>query len=630
MTVRQALNSNPFPIKHGSERTKTPLSGSLPINHRIVTVTQKNSTSIDYRKKVEERFGKSVVEQYLTTYFSSYEIQVKNNDKLVFKLLARLLRRQLNLHRVSLLDGKAAQIQENKSKLDPLAKEIQELNQQGSYIKARKKLIIIYHKLKSVKTINSKNSASIQHKLYKLKEDNQPIDPSLLRKIGIVISAIMRLFCRLFPVQDNWNEIPAEKIPKGKKLLLGSIPNSLSWDAKTLKKSGVRAVLSLLEPFESEKRSLSRPYSYHEWAAHEIIQGEIEAKDHEPLDPEQLSIAADFIHNHLEEGNVYVHCKGGAGRSNMAIAAYLIKYCDYSVEEAKQLIMKHRKQSTLYKQERLDALDLFEQYLSLVNKLKTSLEKQTEPLQQENNKSLLLAQLAAQSTDLSEFKINLITTTTCEYHIEILLNGASYYATVLKDDPSKIRFTNLKPQSLKEEDQSDWENIKKNNEFMMNLRRAAQTYITSTFDQETAGRYGYTFQVNEEPPTALQLKDNPDSVTKQVESFTQKDSAAYHLFRILLTQTGLAATTILTTLQDETGNYFLNPQNTPEEGTEFTAIKKRNIIEITTFLSIVITNIGLVSTTPQGRLKVVHKMDITDMNAPKLSTHASFSPKTSL
>lgn len=49
----------------------------------------------------------------------------------------------------------------------------------------------------------------------------------------------------------------------------------------------------------------------------------------------QFDALTEFIHGHVEKGHkVYVHCHAGMGRAPTATCAYLIRFCDYTVEQA--------------------------------------------------------------------------------------------------------------------------------------------------------------------------------------------------------------------------------------------------------------------------------------------------------
>lgn len=124
--------------------------------------------------------------------------------------------------------------------------------------------------------------------------------------------------------------------PNGARIFLGALPNKK--DPLYLARMGdhgVRAVLSVNEPWERFNLADSVPFTRDDWEATGTDYHSIDALDHYYLNFEQLDNAADFINAELQAGkNVYVHCKSGMGRSAMAIAAYLIKYEKMTPEEA--------------------------------------------------------------------------------------------------------------------------------------------------------------------------------------------------------------------------------------------------------------------------------------------------------
>lgn len=154
----------------------------------------------------------------------------------------------------------------------------------------------------------------------------------------------------------------------GRKLILGALPNRFAngfADGEKLVRDG--AVLSVNSPWERENRFLSLPYQRDHWT-HELgaTYGEIDVHDHTLLTPQQLDQAADFVHNQLQKGNVYVHCKAGQSRSAAVIAAYLMKYGEqdlekvYTIDEACQLIQAQRpKARIVHKVASLAAYDDF-------------------------------------------------------------------------------------------------------------------------------------------------------------------------------------------------------------------------------------------------------------------------------
>ncbi len=147
---------------------------------------------------------------------------------------------------------------------------------------------------------------------------------------------------------DNQNEI---KNKSSHKLLLGALPNQFSNDLNinTLNDQGVKTVVSINEPWEREPRAFSLPITREEYASNDINYATIESIDHELLSVKDLENAADMINAGLEKGAVYVHCRAGRGRSSMAIAAYLIKHENKSLEQAEDIILSGRPNASIKK-----------------------------------------------------------------------------------------------------------------------------------------------------------------------------------------------------------------------------------------------------------------------------------------
>ena len=57
---------------------------------------------------------------------------------------------------------------------------------------------------------------------------------------------------------------------------------------------------------------------------------------------EYFDIIADVIHNNINENKILVHCYSGKSRSSSFILAYLIKYCDMSLQRAFDFVRQKR------------------------------------------------------------------------------------------------------------------------------------------------------------------------------------------------------------------------------------------------------------------------------------------------
>lgn len=156
----------------------------------------------------------------------------------------------------------------------------------------------------------------------------------------------------------------------GGQIILGAQPNSTSYrksadgrkisDGENLKEMGVGRVFSINSEWERTPRGDSFPYREQDWNANGIDYMEIDIADHVALSVENLDKSADWIAEGIAEGDkLYVHCRGGSGRSAMAIAAYLIKYEGFTPEEARDFIQRARPKSTIGKKQKMANLRAF-------------------------------------------------------------------------------------------------------------------------------------------------------------------------------------------------------------------------------------------------------------------------------
>jgi len=139
-------------------------------------------------------------------------------------------------------------------------------------------------------------------------------------------------FYRLCSAAKNCDEIPLTGLhncPENAGIYLGPLPNQNSsyMDDLMREKGGKWAVLSVNEPFEREIIGASVPFTEQDWNKRGVAYKALDADDHKPLTTVQMNEAAEWINQQILAGEkVYVHCRGGVGRSATAIAAYMMKY----------------------------------------------------------------------------------------------------------------------------------------------------------------------------------------------------------------------------------------------------------------------------------------------------------------
>lgn len=146
---------------------------------------------------------------------------------------------------------------------------------------------------------------------------------------------------------NNYHEIV--QLPNGRKIYLGALPNRLANDAEKLVWNGVTGFVSLNEPWEvNQAYGLVQPYRDSDYEEMGVDSRRLFVKDHTLLDDDDLNTVADYMDEILQKGDVYVHCRAGVGRSAMGVAAYLIKYEGYTVEQACTRIKTQRDESTIW------------------------------------------------------------------------------------------------------------------------------------------------------------------------------------------------------------------------------------------------------------------------------------------
>lgn len=117
--------------------------------------------------------------------------------------------------------------------------------------------------------------------------------------------------------------------------MLGSMPLPGGKDAKILKDLGVTAIVNLCKEFKGP---------IHEYKLHHIYQYYVPCCD--IIEPNLIAVLTavkyirDFVNKHPNE-KIFVHCKGGRGRSVSVVLSYLLTI-GYNVDDAMELIRSKR------------------------------------------------------------------------------------------------------------------------------------------------------------------------------------------------------------------------------------------------------------------------------------------------
>ncbi len=124
-------------------------------------------------------------------------------------------------------------------------------------------------------------------------------------------------------------------------LTLGAIP--LKSHLQNLLASGHSAVLSLIEPHESEPHLFGVPATAEDWSRENVIFLNLPNPDLTPVSARDIDQGVEFIQSQItNQRKVYVHCQAGIGRGATIVLCYLIKYQNMNPKDAAQLISSKR------------------------------------------------------------------------------------------------------------------------------------------------------------------------------------------------------------------------------------------------------------------------------------------------
>eukprot|EP01031_Cornospumella_fuschlensis_P033428 gene33428-40436_t len=127
-------------------------------------------------------------------------------------------------------------------------------------------------------------------------------------------------------------------------VLLGAIPLKEDHYEELTKKLGVKLIISVVEPFELETRTLmGTPVKPEQWKAAGVDQVTLSCPDFIPPPFDILEKGAAIMDSYLCNGHrVYVHCKSGKGRSASVVAAYFFKYKNLDMDTVQAKLKSRR------------------------------------------------------------------------------------------------------------------------------------------------------------------------------------------------------------------------------------------------------------------------------------------------
>jgi len=104
-----------------------------------------------------------------------------------------------------------------------------------------------------------------------------------------------------------------------------------------------QAVLSMIEPFETEPHLFGVPAKPDDWQRVGITFMNLPTPDMTPVRDADVDRGVEFLHEQISaDKRVYVHCLAGVGRSATIIICYFIKYGNMTAKEAADLIHSKR------------------------------------------------------------------------------------------------------------------------------------------------------------------------------------------------------------------------------------------------------------------------------------------------
>jgi atypical dual specificity phosphatase len=158
-----------------------------------------------------------------------------------------------------------------------------------------------------------------------------------------------------------WNQIT-------KHIIVGGLPlKTENHDMELINYYNVKYVLSILNDYEFESTLGITPIRPEEWQDLNVTQKIIRSNDFEAMTFSQICEGVKWIETCITKiggrnESIYVHCKGGHGRSPTVVICYLMKSLGIDYDEAIRRVSKKRLSVNLNKAQRLSVVNYFLNY----------------------------------------------------------------------------------------------------------------------------------------------------------------------------------------------------------------------------------------------------------------------------
>ncbi|MDP1836443.1 MAG: dual specificity protein phosphatase family protein [Chlamydiales bacterium] len=169
-------------------------------------------------------------------------------------------------------------------------------------------------------------------------------DPGLLAYYGKFQGGKLLTEANVLRGKWEWyNDIPTSLDEHAPKIVLSAIPKQNQ--VKLLVEEGVRAIISVTEPYEVNAPGMASPNS---WKEENIDQLLVSATDFRSMPMVDLLRIAAFIKRCVDKGDKpLIHCKAGRGRSLAGLMAYLMIFEGFSAAGAMKHVQVYRQQAQL-------------------------------------------------------------------------------------------------------------------------------------------------------------------------------------------------------------------------------------------------------------------------------------------